>query len=117
MIKKKCVKKNYVKKNYVQTKDKKKVCPRCNGKVFNGTKTCKLFKNNIKCNYRFISRREAKLKYIFKHNLNTIEDIVEDIRHINNLAKQYKLEYLFPYKIIKRNYIIPSNKIIKKLIF
>ena len=118
MVKKKCVKKKCIKKNYVQTKDKKKVCPRCNGRVFNGTKKCKLLKNNIVCAYSFISRREAKLKYVFKHDLNTIEKTVEDIKYINNLAKHHDIACLSPYKIKEhKKIIIPSKNIIKKFDF
>ena len=45
---------------YNQVKDKKKLCPLCNGRVFNATRKCQLIVNNQKCGYFFISKRQKK---------------------------------------------------------
>ena len=138
MVKKKCVK-TKDKKKYVQTKDKKKLCPKCNGRVFNATIICKLRHKTISCDHKFVSLRQVKLLNesmkainILKENLpkinNTnIDDIKkltsglitlnDDIIRLNKLAKNYDMESLFPYKTTEQDYIVPSIKIVKKLIF
>jgi hypothetical protein len=88
-----------IKKKHIKIQDKKKLCPNCNGKVFNATVKCKLLINNKSCNHHFISRREANL-------------------HIEGDVKKLKIstesiELLFPYKAKILPFIIPSMLVIK----
>ena len=76
------------KKKYNQTKDKKKLCPRCNNYVFNATIICTgIFKNN-KCNYvhrnKKMCEKERELKNKKLLELDKIKTIIE-----NNIENKY----------------------------
>ena len=69
---------------YNQRYEKKKICPKCNGKVYNATLICKLLNNNKECSYKFVSRNQKKYS--------------SDIQIINQLAKFKDIRCLSPYK-------------------
>tara|TARA_B100001248_G_scaffold249643_1_gene223003 strand:+ start:27 stop:464 length:438 start_codon:yes stop_codon:yes gene_type:complete len=143
MFKKKCIqiknKNKCVKKKYVQKKDKKKICPKCNGFVFNATRTCKLISNDIVCGHKFISLRQVKLlnenlkKNLVKIKIPNINNIYlneinklrndlmtlnQDIIILNKLAEKYDMRCLSPYKIKKDSKMFSYSKnIVKNLNF
>ena len=104
-------------KKYNQTKDKKKLCPRCNNYVFNATIICTgIFKNN-KCNYVHRNKkmcekeRESKNKKLLE--LDKIKTIIE-----NKYKKQYTPRkktnsYFVTKKVFKNNirFLIETDKI------
>ena len=97
------------KKKYNQTKDKKKLCPRCNNYVFNATIICTgIFKNN-KCNYVHINKKmcekERELKNKKLLELDKIKTIIE-----NNIENKYKKQYT-PRK--KTNDYFVTKKVFK----
>lgn len=88
---------------YIQCNEKKKICPRCNGKVYNATLTCKLLKDNKRCGYKFISRKQKELSDIMNELINNIietQNISEynDIKVINRIAKFKDLRCLSLYE-------------------
>ena len=87
---------------YNQINEKKKICPQCNGKVYNATSVCKLLKDNKKCGYKFISRKQKILFNIVNDIINIIEshNILEssDIKIINRIAKFKNLKCLSLYE-------------------
>jgi hypothetical protein len=81
---------------YNQRYEKKKICPKCNGKVYNATLTCKLVNNNKKCNYYFISKKQ---KILYNN----------DIQIINKLAKFKDITCLSPYEERELQIITSKN--------
>ena len=91
-----------IKKTHSKIQDKKKLCPNCNGKVFNATVKCKLLINNRTCNHRFMSRRASKI-------LHTSDNV----KKTKVLKDAFEIELLFPYQAKILQYIIPSKVVIK----
>ena len=88
---------------YVQRNEKKKICPQCNGKVYNATLICKLLKDNKKCGYKFISRKQKVLSNVMNELINNIvktQNVSQynDIKIINRIAKFKDLRCLSLYE-------------------
>lgn len=108
-------------KKYNQTKDKKKLCPRCNNYVFNATIICTgIFKNN-KCNYVHRNKKmcEKERESINKKLLELDEKktVIEN-KIKNKSKKQYTPRkrtsgYFVTKKVFKNNirFLIETDKI------
>ena len=83
--------KNKLKKDI---KPKKKICPKCKGKVYNATQVCKLNYNNTVCNFKFISKRNLKDNFLNNSILN-------DIILLNKIFNNYNFNFIFPYRVKK----------------
>lgn len=97
-----------INKKYNQTKDKKKICPKCNKLVFNATLTCQLKnKNGNICGHKFISRKQKIFIEVINNIILTIENNSHnnDIKIINNLSKMKNMRCLSPYRCKKTQFI------------
>ena len=90
---------------------KKKICPQCNGKVYNATLICKLLKNNNQiCGYKFISRKKKVLSnVIFTFQKESKSKC--DIQIINQLVKFKDIRCLSPYEERELEMISSENEI------
>lgn len=94
-------------------KEKKKLCPKCNRRVYNATLICKLLDNNKECGYKFVSRKQKELSNAINGLVNDVifrfqQESNSDIQIINELAKFKNIRCLSPYK--KRELEIISSK-------
>ena len=88
-------------RKYNQTKDKKKICPKCKGLVFNATLTCRLkHMNEVVCGHKFISRKQQIFIKVINDIILSIEKNLNynDITIMNELSKSNNLRCLSPYE-------------------
>lgn len=75
-----------IKKKYNQTKDKKKICPRCQSYVFNATIICTgLLKKGVKCNY---VHRNKKICEEERESINSKKLKLDQIKKQLNKCKK-----------------------------
>ena len=104
-------------KKYNQTKDKKKLCPRCKNYVFNATIICTgIFKNN-QCNYVHRNKKMCE-KQRESINKKLLESDKINKTKINETKKQYtprkKINgYFVTKKVFKKNikFLIETDNI------
>lgn len=102
----------FIKKKYNQKKDKKKICPKCKGNVFNATLKCKLLtKENEQCGFEFMSRKNSIIKEILNNIIVTLEknNKNNDILILNKLIENNDARCLSPYKTLITGFITPKN--------
>jgi len=92
-----------IKKKYNQTKDKKKLCPRCQSYVFNATIICTgLLEDDVKCNYVY---RNKKICEEERKSINGKKLELDQIKkQLSKSKKEFK-------KLINRNKYIPIKNI------
>ena len=107
---------------YNQRYEKKKICPKCNGKVYNATLTCKLLDNNEECGYKFVSRKQKELSDAMNVLVNNVifrfqEDVKSnsDIQIINQLARFKDTRCLSPYEERELEMISPKKSEVSNL--
>tara|TARA_B100001123_G_scaffold415525_1_gene516118 strand:+ start:181 stop:579 length:399 start_codon:yes stop_codon:yes gene_type:complete len=115
--------KHFINNNYTMgkyneryKKKKKKLCPKCNRRVYNATLTCKLLDNNKECGYKFVSRKQKELSDAINGLVNDVifrfqeeSKSNSDIQIINELAKFKNIRCLSPYEKRELEVISPKN--------